>query len=47
MQTNSDGNLNINLPRDSIDSKTDDGQDIEFIILMYEIESDTPIQTDF
>ena len=45
--TNSDGNLNINLPRDSIDSKTDDGQDIEFIILMYEIESDTPIQTDF
>ena len=34
--TNSDGNLNINLPRDSIDSLDNNGQDIDFIVLMYE-----------
>jgi len=47
IKTNSDGNLNINLPRDSIDAKTNDGQDIEFIVLMYEKNSVIPIQTDF
>ena len=45
--TNSDGNLNINLPRNSIDSKTTEGQDIDFIVLMYEGDSEIPIQTDF
>ena len=45
--TNSDGNLNINLPRDSIDSKTKDGMDINFIVLMYESNSVIPVQTDF
>jgi len=45
--TNTDGNLNINLPRDSIDSTTNDGKDIDFIVLMYEGDSIIPVQTDF
>jgi len=45
--TSSDGNLNINLPRDSIDSVDSNGQDIDFIVLMYEGNSEIPIQTDF
>ena len=45
--TSSDGNLNINLPRDSIDSVNNIGQDIDFIVLMYEGNSEIPIQTDF
>ena len=45
--TSSDGNLNINLPRDSINSIDSNGQDIEFIVLMYEEKSELPIQTDF
>ena len=44
--TSSDGNLNINLPRDSIDSIGNNGQDIDFIVLMYEGNSEIPIQTD-
>ena len=44
--TSSDGNLNINLPRDSIDSVDSNGQDIDFIVLMYEGNSESPIQTD-
>ena len=44
--TSSDGNLNINLPRDSIDSVDNNGQDIDFIVLMYEGNSEIPIQTD-
>ena len=47
IETNSDGNLNINLPRDSIDSKTSSGQDIDFIVLMYEGNNEIPVQTDF
>ena len=47
IETNSDGNLNINLPRDSIDSKTSNGQDIDFIVLMYEGNNEVPVQTDF
>tara|TARA_Y100000590_G_scaffold423094_1_gene528533 strand:- start:300 stop:1136 length:837 start_codon:yes stop_codon:yes gene_type:complete len=46
ISTNTDGNLNINLPRDSIDSKSNSGQDIDFIVLMYEGNSEVPIQTD-
>ncbi len=45
--TSSDGNLNLNLPRNSIDSVDNNGQDIDFIVLMYESNSETPIQTDF
>ena len=45
--TSTDGNLNINLPRDSIDSMDNNGQDIDFIVLMYEGNSVIPIQTDF
>jgi len=45
--TSSDGNLNINLPRDGIDSVNNNGQDIDFIVLMYEGNSVIPIQTDF
>ena len=44
--TSSDGNLNINLPRDAIDSVDSNGQDIDFIVLMYEGNSEIPIQTD-
>ena len=44
--TSSDGNLNINLPRDGIDSMDNNGQDIDFIVLMYEGNSEIPIQTD-
>ena len=44
--TSSDGNLNINLPRNSIDSVDKNGQDIDFIVLMYEGNSEIPIQTD-
>ena len=47
ISTSSDGNLNINLPRDSIDSINKNGEDIEFIVLMYEENSEIPIQTDF
>jgi len=47
ISTSSDGNLNLNLPRDSIDSVNRDGQDIDFIVLMYEGNSEIPIQTDF
>jgi len=45
--TSSDGNLNINLPRDGIDSIDNQGGDIDFIVLMYEGNSEVPIQTDF
>ena len=45
--TSSDGNLNINLPREGIDSLDNNGQDIDFIVLMYEGNSEIPIQTDF
>ena len=47
LSTNSDGNLNINLPRDNIDSKTDSGADIDFIVLVYEEDGVIPIQTDY
>ena len=45
--TETDGNLNINLPRENIDSRTNDGKDTEFIILMYEENSIIPIQTNY
>ena len=45
--TNSDGNLNIKLPRNSIDSKTDDGKDIDFIVLMHGETKGIAVQTDY
>ena len=45
--TSSDGNLNINLPRNSIDSINNQGEDIDFIVLMYKGNSEIPVQTDF
>ena len=47
ISTSSDGNLSINLPRNSIDSRDNNGQDVEFIVLMYEGNTGIPIQTDF
>ncbi len=47
ISTSSDGNLNINLPRDSIDSTDNNGQDIDFIVLMHEGNSNFAIQTDY
>jgi len=47
ISTNTDGNLEINLPRNSIDAINNDKQDVDFIVLMYEGNSDTPIQTDY
>jgi predicted secreted protein with PEFG-CTERM motif len=47
ISTSSDGNLNINLPRDSIDSIDNRGQDIDFIVLMYEGDSKIAVQTDY
>ena len=46
ISTNSDGVLDIKLLRDNIDSLSNDKQDIDFIVLVYEKEnSTTPIQT--
>ena len=45
--TNTDGNLNISLPRDNIDSKTNDGQDIDYIVLIFQQDSSIPIQTNY
>ena len=47
LSTNSDGTLDINLPRDSIDSLSASGQDIDFIVLMYEGNSEELIQKDY
>ena len=45
--TESDGILDINLSRESIDSLSNAGQDIEFIVSIYEKGSDIPTQTDY
>ena len=45
--TESDGILDINLSRESIDSLSNAGQDIDFIVSIYEKDSDIPIQTDY
>ena len=47
ISTNTDGNLNISLPRDNIDSKTNDGQDIDYIVLIFQQDSSIPIQTNY
>jgi predicted secreted protein with PEFG-CTERM motif len=44
---NTDGTIDLKLPRDSIDSRANNGQDIDFIILMYEKNSNIPIQTNY
>ena len=45
--TESDGILDINLSRESIDSLSNAGQDIDFIVSVYEKDSDIPTQTDY
>ena len=46
--TNSDGVLDVKLPRDNIDSLSNAGQDIDFIVLIYEKDnSRVPIQTEY
>ena len=45
--TESDGILDINLSRESIDSLSNAGQDIDFIVSVYEKDSDVPTQTDY
>jgi len=45
--TESDGILDINLSRESIDSLSNAGQDIDFIVSIYEKDSDIPTQTDY
>ena len=45
---NSDGVLDIKLPRDNIDSLSNAGQDIDFIVLAYEKDNSMiPIQTEY
>ena len=44
---NTDGSLEISLPRDNIDSKTNEGKDIDFIVLMYNDGSLVPSQTSY
>ena len=45
--TETDGLLDINLSRDNIDSISNEGYDIDFIVLIYEKDSNAPIQTDY
>jgi len=46
--TNSDGVLDVKLPRDNIDSLSNAGQDIDFIVLVYEKDNSmVPIQTEY
>ncbi len=45
--TESDGILDINLSRESIDSLSNTGHDIDFIVSIYEKDSDIPTQTDY
>jgi predicted secreted protein with PEFG-CTERM motif len=48
LNTNSDGVLDMKLSRDNIDSLSTTGQDIDFIVLMYEKENSIiPIQTEY
>ena len=42
-----DGFIDVNLLRDSIDSISEFGQDIDYIVLIYQENSDIPIQTEF
>jgi len=45
--TDSDGVIDLKLTRDNVDSFSTNGQDIDFIILVYEQGSQIPIQTDY
>ena len=45
--TESDGVLDISLSRENIDSLSNVGQDIDFIVIMYEKDSDGVTQTDY
>ena len=45
--TNSDGALDISIPRNALDSIDENGFDTEFIILIYSSNEVNPIQTDY
>ena len=47
IETNSDGNLDLRLNRDYIDSTMNDGKDIDFIVLIYEENKELPLQTTY
>ena len=47
IDTDSNGALNIEIPRNSIDSVDENGFDQNFIVLIYNSENDYPIQTDY
>jgi hypothetical protein len=44
---NTDGTLDIQIPRDSIDAIRQNGQDESFIVIIYAGGIDDPIQTDY
>ena len=45
--TETDGGIDLKLPRNSIDSLSNDEQDIEFIVLVHENDSEILVQTDY
>ena len=47
IDTDSNGSLNIEIPRDGIDSVDENGLDGDFIILVYSHGDDYPVQTDY
>ena len=47
IQTDSDGSLNIEIPRNSLDSVDENGFDNDFIILIYNSGDEYPAQTDY
>ena len=47
IDTNSNGSLDIQIPRDSLDALNQDGVDEKFIVLIYKFGEQVPIQTDF
>jgi len=47
IETDSDGSLNIEIPRNSLDSVDENGFDNDFIILIYNSGNEYPAQTDY
>ena len=47
INTNSDGALNISVPRDLLDSVDENGFDQDFIVLIYTSNDVSPVQTEF
>ena len=47
INTDTNGSLSLEIPRDAIDSIKKDGSDDKFIILIYKLNQENPVQTDF